>query len=277
VGILKSFQEKMGIYHYIERLFEECERKPLLTAFGTDKFEQFDIRKTVSGINCSDFHFELDKDKITILSDCSICEDKTIRVRFDEKLNIINILEKPEFHIPEYPDTLLDGMISLDISTPEQQAETAVDSPSMAETALDMGITNCRDMTNKYQEINKKVKEFIQNSYSRNIDLYTYYEKMFSTFKKETLLKLFGTDNILEFDIGNVVNRFEYPDIVLNLNQSGEVKLEVDYYPYKEYWDDLEHSRFNWDDLEHGRFNFKLDQNLNIITRPKLAGNWIAI
>jgi hypothetical protein len=258
----------MGVYHYFECLFEECERKPLLTAFGTDKFEQFNIRKTVSGINCSSFHFELDKDKITILSDYSIYEDKTIRVRFDEKLNIINILEKPELHTPEYPDTLLDGMISLDIPMPGQQAGAVVGSPSVAETALDLGINNCRDMINKYQEINKKVKEFTQNSYSRSIDLSAYYEKMFSNFKKEILLKLFGTDNIFEFDIKNEVNRFEYPDMTLNLNQNGEVKLEVDYYPHKEYWDDLEHSRFNWDDLEHGRFNFKLDKFLNIITRP---------
>jgi hypothetical protein len=255
MSILKSFQEKIGVYHYFKRLFDELERKPLLTAFGTDKFEQFDIRKTVSGINCSHFHFELDKDKMLILSDCSICEDKTIRVRFDEKLNIINIIEKPEFHIPEYPDTFLDGMISLDIPMPGQHAETAVDSLSVAETAFDLGINNCRDMINNYQEINKMVREFIQNCYSRSIELYSYYESIFSTVKKETLLKLFRTDTILEFDIGNGANRFEYPDLELNLNQIGEIKLEVDYEPYKEYWDDL----------EHRRLSFKMDQDLNII------------
>jgi hypothetical protein len=96
----------------------------------------------------------------------------------------------------------------------------------------------CLEIIDKYIEIDEIAKKAIIEHFNKNEIIKYYFECHFDILDEEQLLEIFDVNNFAELDIKNVVEKFEYPNLLFNI-QDIEITVSVDYMVSEEYSDEI--------------------------------------
>lgn len=94
----------------------------------------------------------------------------------------------------------------------------------------------CREIVDKYVEINEMAKKAILENFNDNETVKYYFECHFDIFAEEEIIKIFGSKDKL--DIKKTVERLAYPDLLFGIDDAG-INFSVDYKVSKEYSDEI--------------------------------------
>ena len=107
----------------------------------------------------------------------------------------------------------------------------------------------CLEIIDKYVEINEIAKKAIMEQFNENATVKNYFKCHFDMWGKEQLIKTFGTDNFKKINIGNIVEKLEYPDLIFSMRNS-EITVSLIYMISKNFSDEI--------------LCIKMDEKLNI-------------
>jgi hypothetical protein len=128
---------------------------------------------------------------------------------------------------------------------------------SFDDLPLENAITDCFNIMNNYQEINKKAKNAVLDNFHKKINIYKYFEGYFEKIEKETAITIFGTDNFLEANISKAVESLGLPNLEFVISKDDKISVFADYFISEKYYIEMRDCI--------GFLRIVMDEKLNIL------------